>query len=60
MHIAKKRKRKLRKKSRHGTPVLATTAQPPPRRHLKSRLSTSDASNKEIVQKHHLRPIKIS
>jgi hypothetical protein len=62
MHTAKnEKKRKLRKeKSRHGTPALAATAEPPPRQHLNSSLSKSDASKKEIMHKRHHRPIKRS
>jgi hypothetical protein len=36
-------KKKLRKKSRYGVPHLAATIYLPPRQHLNSRLSKSDA-----------------
>jgi hypothetical protein len=46
------------KKNCHGIRALAATIQPPPRQHLNFRLSKSNASKKETVQKHHRRPIK--
>jgi hypothetical protein len=46
MHTAKK-KELHKKKSRYGISTLATTLHPPPRQHLNSRLSKSDASKKE-------------
>jgi hypothetical protein len=60
MHLAKKkRKKKLRKeKTRYGILALAAIIYPPPRQHLNSRLSKSDASKKGTVHKHHRHPIK--
>jgi hypothetical protein len=47
MHTAKQRGRKLRnKKPRYGISALAATRHPPPRHHLYSKLSKSDASKK--------------
>jgi hypothetical protein len=57
MHPAKKRQKKLRKK-RRDILALAATIHPPPRQHLNSRLSKSDASKKETVHKSRRRPIK--
>jgi hypothetical protein len=59
MRSAKKRKKKLRKeKTRYGILALAATIHPPPRQHLNSRLSKSDASKKGTVHKRRRRPIK--
>jgi hypothetical protein len=54
-----KKKKKLRKeKTRYGIPALAATIHPPPRKHLNSRLSKSDAFKKGTVHKRCRRPIK--
>jgi hypothetical protein len=59
MHPARKRKKKLRKeKTCYGIPALVATIHPPPRQHLNSRLSRSDASKKRTVHKHRRRLIK--
>jgi hypothetical protein len=59
MHPAKKEKKELRKeKTRYVIPALAATIHPPPKQHLNSRLSKSDASKNGTVHKRHRRPIK--
>jgi hypothetical protein len=59
MDPAKKEKEtKKRKKKRYSILVLAATIHPPPRQHLNSRLSKSDAFKKETVHKRRRRPIK--
>jgi hypothetical protein len=55
MHPVKKLKKE---KTRYGIPALAATIHPPPRQHLNSRLSKSDASKKGTVYKRRRRPIK--
>jgi hypothetical protein len=52
------KKETKKKKTRYGIPTLAATIHPPPRQHLNSKLSKSDASKKEIVHKCRRRPIK--
>jgi hypothetical protein len=51
-------KKETKKKTRYGFPALAATIHPPPRQHLNSRLSKSDASKKGTMHKRHRRLIK--
>jgi hypothetical protein len=58
MDPAKKEKETKKRKDRYSILALAATIHPPPRQHLNSRLSKSDAFKKGTVQKRHRRPIK--
>jgi hypothetical protein len=59
MHTAKKKEKELRKeKSRCSELFLVAAVLTQPIQHQKSSFSKSDASKKEMVHKHHHRPIK--
>jgi hypothetical protein len=53
----KKKNYKKEKKSRYSDIFLETTILTPAREHQKSSFSNSDSSKKEMVHKHHHRPV---
>jgi hypothetical protein len=58
MHTTKKHKKNYGKeKFRYSDLFPVAVVQPPPRKYQKSSFSNSDVSKKEIVHKHHSRPI---